>query len=133
VSLEDEFLSALERLCSWYADSVKAQSFDGPSISSTKPGHVELRIQPYPDESNWRHRWKHARGDAERREIISELDVEYADLLVSPSKKHLYWEGTLEKKRAIAPTRRGLRRRVARIWGVAPSTVRKYRKLFKGS
>ncbi len=126
--LQNEFESSLQRLKTWYADSVKAQSFDGPSISHTKPGAVQFRVQSYPHETYWRSRWSLAKGEGGRREVVEELEREFRELSTSPSKKHRYVLNTLEWKAAIA-CEEGSSAHVARLWCVAPSTVRKYRKL----
>jgi hypothetical protein len=127
---EVRFNKALSRLCHFYADSVKAVSFDGPSIAHTKPGAVELRLQSYPDLHEWKHRWRQCRSDVEREAVIAELEVEYQNLCLSPSKKHTHVLNTLEWKVAIA-SEEGSSEHVGRLYGVASSTVRKYRKMHR--
>jgi hypothetical protein len=123
-----DFQVALERLRDWHSDSVKAQNFTGPQITPTKPGATVLRAQPYPHESYWRNRWRLAKGAAQRREVVEEMEQEYTNLQVSPSKKHVHFLNTLEWKVAIAKEE-GSSEHVGRLWAVSSSTVRKYRKL----
>jgi hypothetical protein len=130
LTLEARFHQALNRLCTWYADSTRAISFDGPSIAHTKPGAVELRLQSYPDLHEWKHRWRGTRSDAEREAVIAELEAEYQNLSQSPSGKHTHVLNTLEWKVAIA-NHEGEARYVARFYGVGLSTVYKYRKMHR--
>lgn len=127
MTLEDQFTAALQRLIQWHSDAVKAQDFSGPQTSSSKPGSVELRITPYPHHSYWTNEWRKAKDDEGREEVIAGLEQEWFELGLSASKKYRFTQNTLEWKVAIA-NEQGTSQHVARLWAVAPSTVRKYRK-----
>lgn len=76
-ALEAQFWAALRRLEEWHAPATKAQSFDGPSISSTKPGATMLKVQAYPFKSYWSNRWRLAKNDQQRSQVVEELGSEY--------------------------------------------------------
>ena len=129
--LESRFWAALTRLETWHSDSLKAQDFSGPQTSSSKPGSVELRVTPYPHYSYWTNEWRKAKDDEGREEVIRGLEGEWFELAISPSKKYgTFSYDTLEWKVAIA-NQDAPAKNVARIYGVAVSTVYLYRKKFR--
>jgi hypothetical protein len=81
---QTRFLAALKALQRWHADSVKAQTYDGPTVSATKPGARVLRSQPYPSLRKQFDDWRHARSDDEREQLIERLEAELATITKRP-------------------------------------------------
>jgi hypothetical protein len=126
--LQAAFNTALAALANFYGDTLKAQAL-ADRTSQSKPGAVILQV---PHESRaildeWRFRWRMAKGDEGRREVVGEMEAEYENRLRSPSHKHMFIHGTLEWKQAIG-TCDMTAKDTARLYGVGLSTVYKYRK-----
>jgi hypothetical protein len=129
VTLEDRFHTALNALENFYGDMTKAKSFDGPQTSSTKPGSRILAVPPECKAilDEWRFLWRTAKNDEGREEVVGDMEAEYRNRLRSPSGKYTFVHGTLEWKQAIG-TCDLTASETARLYGVAVSTVYKFRK-----
>ncbi len=126
---EPRFVAALKSLQDWHTDSLKARDYNSPGVSSGKPAARMLRAQEYPSTRTALDRWRGARSDLEREEIIEDLEAEFYGLGVGPSRKYEEHPGTVPLRRAIA-TAGGSLRHVARQFGVSHTTVSRYRKEF---
>ena len=102
--LEDRFEIALERLDNWHYDSVKAQAYDGPAVSSSKPGAKIFLGQAYPARRHWRDAFGAYRryGDVEGMERCCDaLEDEYRALSRRPHRLERYrdtWGKTRYRK-----------------------------------
>lgn len=94
----DRFQVALQRLVDWHVDSVKAQSFDGPSIATSKQSSRVLAAQSYPRLRYWISEWHHTH---DREGCIAALEQEYLELSRRPYRLEKYrdnWGKTRYRK-----------------------------------
>ena len=127
---QHRFLAALRRLQDWHADSTKAQQF---GQTATAPGSRVLQAQTYPWNRWAQHSWASARSDAQREDLIAELETEFAELSKAPARERsVDFFGRVTWRRRIARTP-GSSREVAELVGVSHATVNRYRKEFAAS
>lgn len=122
----DRLMTALE---DWYADSTRAQSYDGPGHGARKPGHAILLRNEYPG-PQWRRLWYEADDDpVAQAAIINSIEEELYGLSHSPSRagpSSGLHRGTKEWALAVASADGSLRA-VARRFGVSHTEVRRQR------
>jgi hypothetical protein len=123
-----KFLQLVNELEDWYADSVKAQTYEA-RIGSPDAGHAVLLRNRYygPD---WRRLWSAACGDRDAQDgIVHAIEEEIYGISHGPSKvgpaSGLY-RGTAEWRRAVGVADGSLRA-VARRFGISHTEVRRLR------
>jgi len=125
---QDEFFALLRHLEGWYADSVRARSYEAGG-GSPPAEHAVLLPNRYPG-PNWRQRWRCSAGDAEARAaIIDALKDEVYGLTHGPSQSSPasgLHRGTQEWRTAVAMADGSLRA-VARRFGISHTEVRRLR------
>lgn len=123
----DEFDRLMSALEDWYADSTRAQAYDGPGHGSSDPGHRILHVNRYPGPP-WRRLWAET-NELGRAAILRSLDDELFGLSHGPSRAGPasgLVRGTQEFDRTVARASGSLRA-VARRFGVSHTEVRRLR------
>ena len=102
--LTTAFALELERLERWHYDDIQAQQYDGPSVTSSKPGAKVFFGQSYPARLHWQdafHSYRR-RGDlAGMARCVAGLRDEYRALSRRPHRLERYrdtWGKTRYRK-----------------------------------